>query len=102
MVGHQAKNAISQMITHVSKYIKPVRTSGIEGFQGKNRVDIEVRPLSESSSDLGYLLIKFFDQTPKLVTGPIDCDIKVIDPIATQSNVTSNQIIELEESASMN
>ncbi|MCX4025745.1 PAS domain-containing protein [Endozoicomonas sp. SM1973] len=57
MVSGPAKAVCIQMLNQANKTYKPICTRFVEGFAKYDKVDIEIRPLSNSSKDLDYFIV---------------------------------------------
>ncbi|MFK7997757.1 MAG: chemotaxis protein CheB [Granulosicoccus sp.] len=59
MLGGQAKTVVTQLIHHIGKNRKPMKSRAVQGFTHHNSVDIEMAPLSELPGDLDYIIVSF-------------------------------------------
>ncbi|MDE1460638.1 chemotaxis protein CheB [Spartinivicinus poritis] len=78
MVSGPAKAVFTQMLNQVNKSYKPIRTRFVEGFIKYDRVDVEIRPLSDSSKDMDYFIVTLkqsntvLDQQPEEETEEVN------------------------------
>lgn len=98
MVTGQAKAVITQMLSRVSKTHKPLLTRAVKGFARHDSVNVELRPLSDSPSDIEYMLVIFQLPVEKKILEPTDNDNAGLSlEVLNRGDGTSQHMAELEE-----
>jgi two-component system CheB/CheR fusion protein len=57
LVKEEARAVLSQMIHRIGRHYKPIKNINVKGFSNVERVDIEMHVLSDSPSDLNYIIV---------------------------------------------
>lgn len=99
LVDGQAKVVITQMLHHIGRNHKPLRTKNVTGFASCDTVNVSMRVLSELPSDLEYIIVSL--EEVSVVDEKNQEEILLLENSETLvSNYKDTRIKELEEELS--